>query len=553
MSNVPTENDFPSCGEAMTTGQPKFFIINNGMKDLRGHYLETSVSIAEASAELGFRPILAAHASCHESAAPQEIEFHPVFTVDYWMAEPPLPSLERRGLRGQLRPLLQAPASRLLDGSLTFTEYLAARFEAIGETGKSAKKRSNVLDKSHRRVSRFERTVDRLRRLLPLAIYRRYRARYPKVPIQISHAAIESIMPPSQDLQTLDASQVYATELNRMGARQEVDYTARFRSDLEQLLAFAGCSADDHVFLPTAHGRELVAICQLLQDVGREHLPTFHLEFRHALTEWAGIRPGAEHPFCTLHKVCFGTARQYRDADHVRLYTDTEELARQYHKVTGFRFDVLPIPFRSQLIQREISESPQPLCLTFLGDARDEKGFHWLPELIDSMMDEYVRPGRVRFLLQAAPLDTSWNRGSQQALEKLKQKGLAGVTLVGTDGPLPPEEYFQVVSQTDMLLCPFDAMAYRSRSSGTLAEAIAAGIPTIVPEGTWLARQQPPGTGEAFNDLESFCSSVKKVCDQYSTYHAMAQASRESWLSVHTPKNLVKTLVAGSAAKRRAA
>jgi hypothetical protein len=140
MSNVPTENDFPSCGEAMTTGQPKFFIINNGMKDLRGHYLETSVSIAEASAELGFRPILAAHASCHESAAPQEIEFHPVFTVDYWMAEPPLPSLERRGLRGQLRPLLQAPASRLLDGSLTFTEYLAARFEAIGETGKSAKK-----------------------------------------------------------------------------------------------------------------------------------------------------------------------------------------------------------------------------------------------------------------------------------------------------------------------------------------------------------------------------------------------------------------------------
>jgi hypothetical protein len=29
--------------------KPKLYIINNGLKDLRGHYYETSVSIAEAS------------------------------------------------------------------------------------------------------------------------------------------------------------------------------------------------------------------------------------------------------------------------------------------------------------------------------------------------------------------------------------------------------------------------------------------------------------------------------------------------------------------------
>jgi glycosyltransferase involved in cell wall biosynthesis len=225
------------------------------------------------------------------------------------------------------------------------------------------------------------------------------------------------------------------------------------------------------------------------------------------------------------------------------LYTDTEELSAQYHEAAGLSFGVLPIPFRSQLIQA-MPRNEGPLRIAFIGDARDEKGFHWLPELVEQLMDQYVRTGRVRFLFQASPVDAPWNEGSCRALRRLREYDRSQVELVGTGGPLGAEEYFQLVSQVDILLCPFHKTAYQSRSSGTLAEAIAAGVPAIVPEGTWLSRQQAPRARETFEDLPSFITAVRRVIDNYSAYRAAAQASKDHWLSFHTPKNLVKCLLA---------
>ena len=65
---------------------PKFYIINNGMKDLRGHYFETAISIAEAARDMGWRPILTGHATCELGMIPEWLEFYPVFRTDHWMA-----------------------------------------------------------------------------------------------------------------------------------------------------------------------------------------------------------------------------------------------------------------------------------------------------------------------------------------------------------------------------------------------------------------------------------------------------------------------------------
>ena len=81
------------------------YIINNGLKDLRGHYFETAVSIAEASRALGLRPVLAAHVTCPSDIIPDGLDFHPVFTTDHWVCQPPLPQPELRDLRGELAPL----------------------------------------------------------------------------------------------------------------------------------------------------------------------------------------------------------------------------------------------------------------------------------------------------------------------------------------------------------------------------------------------------------------------------------------------------------------
>jgi hypothetical protein len=239
--------------------------------------------------------------------------------------------------------------------------------------------------------------------------------------------------------------------------------------------------------------------------------------------------------------VFFEHARLFPASDRVRLYTDTERLSEEYEYV-GLAFGVLPIPFRSRLINTPLREGA-PLCIAFFGDVRDEKGFDWLPDLLDAMMEEYVSRGRVRFLIQASLIHPEENPRSTPALERLRNYSEDHVRLVGLEGPLAPERYYMLVSEADLLLCPYHPGTYRARSSGTFTEAVAAGIPTVVPRGTWLAGRQPPGSGETFDDLGSFIGAVRQICDDYASYHQRAITGRGSWLARHSPECLVRALL----------
>src|SRR5262249_46293689 len=156
---------------------------------------------------------------------------------------------------------------------------------------------------------------------------------------------------------------------------------------------------------------------------------------------------------------------------------------------------------------------------------------------------DYLVRGKARLLIQGTLAHPQWNPKSHEALLRLGELPPEYVTVVGADGPLSPDDYYRLVSETDVLLCPYNPHASRRRTSGTVTEAIAAGIPTLVPGGTWLARHQPAGAGETFTDLESFVAGVRRVLDDYDRYLAQARAHREHWLSVHSPANLVDALL----------
>ena len=56
--------------------------------------------------------------------------------------------------------------------------------------------------------------------------------------------------------------------------------------------------------------------------------------------------------------------------------------------------------------------------------------------------------------------------------------------------PLSRDEYIQVVRDSDVALFLHDGRAYYSRCSGVLVDMLAAGIPVLVPAGSWLAVRQ---------------------------------------------------------------
>src|SRR5262249_27729936 len=89
----------------------------------------------------------------------------------------------------------------------------------------------------------------------------------------------------------------------------------------------------------------------------------------------------------------------------------------------------------------------------------------------------------------------------------------------------------------------YNAKAYRSRSSGVFAEAVAAGKPTIVPADTWMASAQEPGAGEVYTSDANLLRAVRRVCVDYHTYRATAKAARKRWLAYHSPENLLAALL----------
>jgi glycosyltransferase involved in cell wall biosynthesis len=552
--------------------KPKLLIINNGLKDLRGHYFETSISIAEAAHRLGYHPILATHATCQPGIIPDWVEFYPVFCTDHWMLQPPVPPPDLHTIRGNARALYQVSIDTVLQGSATVHDYLVSRFEPMtfpelvlptppGKNPVAMKDRVRGLVGRSRAVVRglvppallppFRRLRQYVRELsadvkgllrasLPPLVYdslRRLRRRM----THRRHPANTMPLPTTDGVAHRDP---LAVALEQIDALREFEYTRVFQRDLERLLCLTGATNDDHVFMPTAHGRELVAVQRLLAAIGEADAPVFHLEFRHAMDMTGCFAdPAFVHPYTTQHRVLFDHSRRVPPSPKVRLYTDTKELTQEYEHFSGHDFGVLPIPFRVNLIRPGGRPENAGLCIAYFGDVRDEKGFYHLPAVVADLMADYVVPGKVRFLVQASLSHPEWNPRSAAALEKLRAYPAEHIRLLGLDRPLPPEEYFRLVSEADLLLCPYSPFAYKRRSSGTLTEAIAAGIPTVVPANTWLAGQQPPGTGEQFCDEPSLVAAVRKILADYAQYLEHARRAKDEWLAVHSPEQLVKRLI----------
>ena len=106
---------------------PKFYIINNGMKDLRGHYFETAISIAEAARDMGWHPILTGHATCELGMIPEWLEFYPVFRTDHWMASK-IEDQSHIETQINFAEYHQASIENVKAGKATFQQFINSRF-----------------------------------------------------------------------------------------------------------------------------------------------------------------------------------------------------------------------------------------------------------------------------------------------------------------------------------------------------------------------------------------------------------------------------------------
>ncbi|MFM8273154.1 MAG: glycosyltransferase [Gemmata sp.] len=528
----------------------KFLIVNNGLTEARGHFVETGAAVAQAARRRGFDVLMGVHARCTGRGVPSDLPTVPLFRVDHWghivdEAQPAgIP------LKGELAPLCDTPVAAVRDGRATLRELLDARLVAPQQTGRGTKARLAHLAK--RVLPPVAGAA--LRAVVPPVAFDWLRARsrqrrgLPPAPWS-ELSGPHGYAPPPKDTEGL-----LRHALNRTPPdHNEFAHHQMFAADLERFLTLCEAGPGDHVYFPTAYGRDALAALTLVARVGAERLPTFHLEYRHAMLSPAEL-DRETNPFRAFHtrthRAYFDACRAHPETPKVRFYTDTAELAGDYAALAGFAFDVLPIPFRASLIPSDAPapSASGPLRVLFLGDLRDEKGFALLPSLVRAMGGD----GRVRFVVPGALHPEEREPKMLAALAELETYPESQVERPFREGFVPPDDYYRLLASADIVLCPYDATAYRARSSGVFAEAVAAGKPTVVPAGTWMAGEQWPGSGEVYRDARDLPRALRAVACDYPRYRAEAETARARWLQRHTPENLLDQLVGATHAQPHA-
>lgn len=257
----------------------------------------------------------------------------------------------------------------------------------------------------------------------------------------------------------------------------------RFCDDLQQLHASVRLCPGDLVFVPTLSLDDIIGLSDWLNSTDAAGIQ-WHLVCRYELKSDYRRSRFAERLWSD------GLTRLLRAGERQRIcfWTDTDELSAQYTKLGCAPFGTLPIPHTLQ-IGHESSAVTWPLTAVSLGDARREKGYPLLPDLVRGSRARGLSPEVLQFTLQSNVHRNNQDPSVLKARDQLSE--LPGVDLITRE--LSSFDYEKLLLRGDIALLLYDPAQYAARSSGVLVEALTAGMPALVRDKSWLSAQLEPG------------------------------------------------------------
>jgi glycosyltransferase involved in cell wall biosynthesis len=270
-------------------------------------------------------------------------------------------------------------------------------------------------------------------------------------------------------------------------------HRSAFRHDLAKLIRDAELKAGDVAFVPTLGETELMAIGDLCARSALARSLSWRLLFRRNMYVGRSSSYSRQNDHLevrrfrlALHKA----ASRMRDVD-LRVLTDTYLLTEQYNLPKIMTFETAPIPVGTDFSSATTRDPDAYATVAgYFGDARDEKGFPLLSDMLDELYGDYVAPGRLRLVAQSNFNLPGGEPGSVRS--RLALSALPPEYCELVEGPFESDEYLSLFSKADVVLIPYDQDNYAARSSGVFAEALAAGKPTVVTRGTWMATVLEP-------------------------------------------------------------
>lgn len=257
-----------------------------------------------------------------------------------------------------------------------------------------------------------------------------------------------------------------------------------FEKNTGDLFRKISLSEGDIVFLPTSGLVEMFGVSKHTKNNPSLNKASWHFLFRRNLYTGSPENYSFMYIKLRLLKLAFDNFLKTSKIQAF-FYTDSDQLTDQYDRIQSVKFHTLPIPHT--VPKSEPKKHDNKLVITYLGDARTEKGYQYLPSVIQDLWLDYVKNNKVSFLIQSNYNIPDGEPAAVVARVQLQSFPSDKVQLVLNSPDL--DEYRKILQSSNIILLPYDKTNYYARSSGILAEALALGIPVLVPSGTWLSRQ----------------------------------------------------------------
>lgn len=316
-----------------------------------------------------------------------------------------------------------------------------------------------------------------------------------------------------------------------------------FYNDLKRALR-GRVKSDDTLLMTMANHRQVLAWAKWIEKWPAGSSPRVVLIFRLNYYDIADEnwnlyqRVLARHSFRVLEAASKGR--------NIQIGTDSSRLVDELARLTQLPVTLLPIPHTnivSLATDLPTGDYNEGVHFITLGDAREEKGFALVVEAIEKLYASNQLQG-IRFTLHSY-ISGECHAKMLNYRNRLADLKLANVEFITV--PLATDEYHRLLLSADVVLLPYDRRTYYARTSGPLAESLAAGKPVIVTHDTWMSEQlKSYGKGWTFvddsaDDLARTIISVAKSFSSSAESHILCP--QHEWINIHNPQKFISQLM----------
>ena len=320
--------------------------------------------------------------------------------------------------------------------------------------------------------------------------------------------------------------------------------------DLERLTGRLSLAGNDVVLFHTANLIDVFGVVNWLSVRPAQMMPQVTFLFHFLPAQEARWLNATESEVIHAYQIAFAlvaarTGHEPRLLAQNHLLADAlgDALDRPVHAM-GF-----PVPARVRAAASVFAgSSPRVL---YAGEARADKGFGRLPAIADALAPE-LNAGHLTLVCQATPNEFADDR-IVEAMRALAAR--PGVEVV--DRFLPSTEYDDLVGGCDLVLLPYDPEQYRARLSAVFVDATCAGVPVVVPAGTWMSDQldRKLGAGSTFESLDPalVADAVRTCLASLTSIGRQAQDAAACARRQHDPHAVLDTILTPAAPRGAAA